>query len=32
MVIVQVPREHEARPVDGLPETALNCEAFAPRR
>ena len=23
----QVPQEHEARPVDGPPELALNCEA-----
>jgi len=28
MVTVQVPQEHEARPVDGLPELAPNCEAL----
>src|SRR5947209_3278355 len=28
----QVPQEHEARPVDGPPETALNCEALISKR
>ena len=28
MVIVQVPREHDTRPVDGLPASALSCEAL----
>jgi hypothetical protein len=26
-----VPLEHEARPTDGPPETALNCEAMTPK-
>ncbi len=32
MVTVQVPQELLARPVDGPPEMALSCEAFASRR
>ncbi len=28
MVTVQVPQELYARPVDGLPDTALSCEAL----
>jgi hypothetical protein len=31
MVTVQVPQEHEARPVDAPPELALNREAVIPK-
>jgi hypothetical protein len=31
MVTVQVPQERDARPVDGLTEIALNCDALIPK-
>ena len=31
MVTVQVPQERDARPGDGPPETAPNCEALTPK-
>jgi hypothetical protein len=31
MVKVQVPQKRDARPVDGLTEIALNCDALIPK-